>query len=124
MSTLGPRGLGVLSIAGIAGICLGALGWTQRGIGQVTASPTASASSAYQVWPGPPTPNARLAMSGLLLKVTSQANGITVIATQDGQKISSVSHFYPRGAKVYVLHSNRGDDDGLVVTNAQGQVLP
>jgi hypothetical protein len=46
----------------------------------------------------------------------------------------SVSHFYPGGAKVYALDSNLGDDtggdtdynntdDGLVVTNAQGQVL-
>ena len=48
--------------------------------------------------------------------------------------MASVSHFYPGGAKVYILDSDLGDDagpntdyndtdDGLIVTNALGQVL-
>jgi hypothetical protein len=161
--------LTVLSVAGVAGLAFGILGWTQRGTGLVTplvsaspspaASPSASApvspsvsgsaspsaaagpalssepfaSYAYQVWPGPLSADARLAMAGFGLKVTRQANGITVTAVQDGEKMTSASHFYPGGAKVYVLDSNLGDeggsvdynvtDDGLVVTNAQGQVL-
>ncbi len=46
MSALGPRGVTVLSIAGIAGLCLAIIGWTQRGTGvvnpQVTATPATS----------------------------------------------------------------------------------
>lgn len=172
---LGPRALSVLAIAGIAGLFLGILGWTQRGTGLVTplitatssppaartvpASPSAPAkpstspsspspaaagpllksqqyaSYAYQVWPGPLTADGKLALSGFVLTVTRQATGITVNAIQDGQKMTAASHFYPGGAKVYVLDSNLGDDDGgsvdydetddgLVVTNAQGEVLP
>jgi hypothetical protein len=177
VSALGPRGFTVLSIAGVAGICLAVLGWTQRGTGLVSAlaapSPTPSASAsatagpasrasvaptaaasraasspaagpllstepyasfAYQVWPGPLTADGRLAMAGFVLNVTRQANGITVNAVQDGQKMTAASHFYPGGAKVYILDSNLGDeggsvdynltDDGLIVTNAQNQVLP
>ena len=168
MSVLGPRGMTVLTIAGVAGLAFGIMGWTQRGTGLVTplvtgspsaaaspsptpASPTASASSspsagagpalssepyasfAYRVWPGPLSADTRLAMAGFVLKVTRQANGITVNAVQDGTKMTGASHFYPGGAKVYVLDSSLGDeggsvdynttDDGLVVTNAQGQVL-
>lgn len=171
MSDLGPRGMTVLSIAGIAGVFLAVLGWSQRGNGVVlpavtapppaatspaspgaspTASPTASsapsaagpalssqpyASYAYLVWPKPLTADDKLAMSGFVLHVTRQAGGIAVQATQDGEHMTSVSHFYPGGAKVYILDSDLSDDgggnvdyndtdDGLVVTNAQGQVLP
>lgn len=74
-------------------------------------------------------------MTGFTLDVTRQAGGISVKAIQDGQAMTAASHFYPGGAKVYVLDSNLGDDgggnvdydesdDGLIVTNAQGQVLP
>jgi hypothetical protein len=175
LSAFGPRGLTVLSIAGIAGVCLAIVGWTQRGTGLVaplispppatatataspapTPAPTASASAttpspaaaagpllrtqpyasyAYQVWPGPLSADGKLALTGFSLTVTSQSGGITVKAIQDGTPMTSVSHFYAGGAKVYVLDSNLGDDgggnvdydesdDGLIVTNAQGQVLP
>jgi hypothetical protein len=179
LSALGPRGLSVVTIAGIVGVCLAIVGWTQRGTGLVaplisspptqsataaapptatatpsptatasptdTASPTAAAgpqlrtesyaSYAYQVWPGPLSADGKLALTGFSLTVTRQSGGITVKAIQDGTPMTSVSHFYANGAKVYVLDSNLGDDgggnvdydesdDGLVVTNAQGQVLP
>jgi hypothetical protein len=163
----------VLSIAGIAGLSLGILGWTQRGTGLVAplvstsaspssanspsagASPSAAtsgsaspsvaagpalssqpyASFAYQVWPGPLTATAKITLTGWKLTVTRQAGGIAVKAAQDGQAMTGASHFFPGGAKVYVLDSTLGDDaggnvdynqtdDGLVVTNAQGQVLP
>jgi hypothetical protein len=168
VSALGPRGVTVLSIAGIAGLCLAIIGWTQRGTGvvnpQVTASPTATpsptassasvssatvssaaasgprlssqpyASYAYQVWPGPLNADDKLALTGFSLTVTRQAAGIAVKAIRDGTPMAAVSHFYPGGARVYVLDSNLGDDDGgnvdydesddgLVMTNAQGQVL-
>ena len=93
------------------------------------------ASYAYQVWPGPLSADGKLALTGFSLTVTRQSGGITVKAIQDGTPMTSVSHFYAAGAKVYVLDSNLGDDgggnvdydesdDGLVVTNARGQVLP
>jgi hypothetical protein len=88
------------------------------------------ASFAYQVWPGPVSANGKLAMSRWKLTVTRQAGGIAVQAAEDGQSMASVSHFYPGGAKVYILDSNLSADapgatnEGLEVTNAQGQVLP
>jgi hypothetical protein len=42
---VGPRGLTVLSIAGIAGLLFGVVGWKQRGIYTVTAPPVAATSS-------------------------------------------------------------------------------
>lgn len=162
---MGPRGLTVLSIAGIAGLLFGVVGWKQRGIYTVTAPPVAATSSpaaasspsataaatvpasdaadagpllssmpyasfAYLVWPGPVSADGKLAMSRWKLTVTRQAGGITVQAAEDGQSMASVSHFYPGGAKVYILDSDLsanaagGTNEGLEVTNTQGQVLP
>ena len=152
---MGPRGLTVLSIAGIAGLLFGVVGWKQRGIDTVTAPPVAATSSpaatvpasaaaaagpllssmpyasfAYLVWPGPVSADGRLAMSRWKLTVTRQPGGITVQAAEDGQSMTSVSGFYPGGAKVYILDSDLGanapgtTNEGLEVTNTQGQVLP
>ena len=160
---MGPRGLTVLSIAGIAGLLFGVVGWKQGGLNPVaapsvpassssapaaTSSPSANATApvsagagpllssmpyasfAYLVWPGPVSANGKLAMSRWKVTVTKQAGGIAVQAAEDGQSMASVSHFYPGGAKVYILDSNlRANapgttDEGLEVTNAQGQVLP
>jgi hypothetical protein len=161
---VGPRGLTVLSIAGIAGLLFGVVGWKQRGVDLVAApsvpassssapaasSPSATAtvpvsaaaaagpllssmpyaSFAYLVWPGPVSADGKLAMSRWKLTVTRQAGGIAVQAAEDGQSMASVSHFYPGGAKVYILDSDLSADtpgttnEGLEVTNAQGQVLP
>ena len=163
---MGPRGLTVLSIAGIAGLLFGVVGWKQGGIDTVTAPPVAATSSpaaasspsatvppsavpasaaaaagpllssmpyasfAYLVWPGPVSADGKLAMSRWKLTVTRQAGGITVQAAEDGQSMASVSRFYPGGAKVYILDSDLGADaagntnEGLEVTNTQGQVLP
>jgi hypothetical protein len=88
------------------------------------------ASFAYEVWPGPVSASGKIALSRWTLAVTRQAGGITVTAAHDGQAMTSVSHFYPGGAKVYILDSDLSNnasgstDEGLEVTNAQGQVLP
>ena len=88
------------------------------------------ASFAYLVWPGPVSADGKLALSRWKLTVTRQSDGLTVQAAEDGQSMASVSHFYPGGAKVYILDSNLSNnapgttDEGLEVTNAQGQVLP
>jgi hypothetical protein len=155
---VGPRGLSVLSIAGVAGLLFGVVGWKQAGIDTAaaaqapvgTSSPSAAATVpasaaaaagpllssmpyapfAYLVWPGPVSANGKLAMSRWKLTVTRQAGGITVQAAEDGQSMASVSHFYPGGAKVYILDSDLGanapgtTNEGLEVTNTQGQVLP
>lgn len=157
---MGPRGLTVLSIAGIAGLLFGVVGWKQAGVdtaaatssGVGTSSPSATATAtvpasaaagagpllssmpyapfAYLVWPGPVSANGKLAMSRWKLTVTRQTGGITVQAAEDGHSMASVSHFYPGGAKVYILDSDLGanapgnTNEGLEVTNTQGQVLP
>ena len=153
---MGPRGLSVLSIAGAAGLLFGVVGWKQAGIDTAaaaqapvgTSSPSAAATVpaaaaagpllssmpyapfAYLVWPGPVSADGKLAMSRWKLTVTRQAGGIAVQAAEDGQSMASVSHFYPGGAKVYILDSDLSasspgaTDEGLEVTNAQGQVLP
>ena len=155
---MGPRGLTVLSIAGIAGLLFGVVGWKQAGIDTAaasaapagTSSPSAAATVpasaaaaagpllssmpyapfAYLVWPGPVSVNGKLAMSRWKLTVTRQTGGITVQAAEDGHSMASVSHFYPGGAKVYILDSDLGasapgtTNEGLEVTNTQGQVLP
>jgi hypothetical protein len=155
---VGPRGLTVLSIAGVAGLLFGVVGWKQAGVDTAAASsapagassPSAAATVpasaaagagpllssmpyapfAYLVWPGPVSANGKLAMSRWKLTVTRQAGGITVQAAEDGQSMASVSHFYPGGAKVYILDSDLGanapgtTNEGLEVTNTQGQVLP
>jgi hypothetical protein len=157
MSTLGPRGIALLSVTGIAGVILAVLGWSQRGTGLIagqsgaplpSAAPGASgppgagpalrsepyASYTYQVWPGPLSANGRQAIAGFTLAVASRGGGIALRADQNGQAMRSASHFYPGGAKVYAIDSTLGDeggntdydtaDDGLVVTNSRGQVLP
>jgi hypothetical protein len=155
---VGPRGLSVLSIAGVAGLLFGVVGWKQAGIDTAaaaaapvrTSSPSAAATVpasaaaaagpllssmpyapfAYLVWPGPISANGKLAMSRWKLTVTRQTGGITVQAAEDGHSMASVSHFYPGGAKVYILDSDLGanapgtTNEGLEVTNTQGQVLP
>jgi hypothetical protein len=157
---VGPRGLAVLSVAGVAGVVLGLHGWSQRPtylaapvtaapviVPAASASPSASAnraatstaagpqlssmpyaSFAYQVWPAPISADGKRALSGWTLTVTPRHGGILVKAALNGQAMSSVSHFYPGGAKVYILDSALGQStetsEGLEVTNAQGQVLP
>jgi hypothetical protein len=176
---VGPRGLAVLIIAGLAGASLAVVGWSQRDTGLVasgagglggsaparpapassprasgpaaragatsSATPSASGSAgpllssepyaqfAYLVWPGNPSTAARQAMSGLSISVSRQAGGISVRAGVTGQPPPS-AQFFANGARVYVIESSLGDDsagvdynlgdDGLVVTDGQGRIVP
>ena len=91
------------------------------------------AGFAFLVWPGTPSLTAQLAMTGLIVSVTRQAGGITVRAGVSGQPLPT-ARFYAGGGKVYILESNLGDDssnldynlgdDGLIVTNLQGRIVP
>lgn len=136
---MGPRGIALLSVTGVAGVILAVHGWSQRGTGLIAGQPqpgtppsaTASASGppgaagptlssepyasyAYQVWPGPLNANEEQAMAGFTLMVTRRGDGIALKATNDGAAVRSASRFYPSGAKVYVIDSTLGDEGGSV----------
>jgi hypothetical protein len=85
------------------------------------------------VWPGAPGAAAQAALIGLSVKVRRQGSGIMVTAGANGQP-SAAPRFYYGGARVYVVEGSLGDDSGnsdyslgddaLVVTDAQGRILP
>lgn len=110
-----------------------------------TSGPSGSASSpgpllssepyaqyAFQVWPGTQTADAKAALTGLSVTVHSQAGGISVTASVNGQP-GGAPHTYPGGVRVYIVEASMGDDsgasdynlgdDGLVVTDAQGRIV-
>jgi hypothetical protein len=90
------------------------------------------AQYAFQVWPGTPTAAARAALTGLSVTVRSQAGGLSVTASANGQP-AGTPHLYRGGARVYVVEASMGDDsgasdynlgdDGLIVTDAQGRIV-
>ncbi|HET7015734.1 MAG TPA: hypothetical protein VFI65_17575 [Streptosporangiaceae bacterium] len=90
------------------------------------------AQYSFEVWPGPPSPAAKAAMTGLTIKVTRTAQGIQVVAGVVGQT-PNPAQLYPGGTKVYVVEAAMGDDsnnadynlgdDGVIVTNAAGRIL-
>ncbi len=90
------------------------------------------ASYAFQVWPGPLSPAAKAAETGLVIKAQRRGAGIMVAAGAAGQPAPS-PRFYPAGARVYVIEAALGDDsgnsdynlgdDGLVVTDSLGRIL-
>lgn len=90
------------------------------------------ANVAYQVWPGPISSAAKLALTGLHVSVRQQGTGLSVTAGVNGQP-ASAPHLYLGGTRVYVVEAALGDDsgggdynlgdDGLVVTNAQGRII-
>jgi hypothetical protein len=87
----------------------------------------------FRVWPGTPGAAAQAALTGLTVKVLRQGSGISVTAGVIGQP-SGAPSFYAHGAVVYVVEASLGDDsgntdynlgdDGLVVTDTQGRILP
>ena len=91
------------------------------------------AQYAFQVWPGAPSAAARAALTGLSVTVHSEAGGLSVSASVNGQS-AGAPHVYRNGVRVYIVEASMGDDsgssdynlgdDGLVVTDAQGRILP
>jgi hypothetical protein len=87
---------------------------------------------AFRVWPGTPSAAGRAALTGLSIAVHRQGSGLSVTAGVSGQH-TPAPRFFPQGARVYVIEASLGDDsgnsdyslgdDGLVVTNAQGEIL-
>jgi hypothetical protein len=90
------------------------------------------ASFAFQVWPGPPSQAARLALTGLRVSVHDTGTGILVSAGIAGQPLPA-GRLYPAGTRVYIVESSLGDDssstdynlgdDGLVVTDGHGRIV-
>jgi hypothetical protein len=91
------------------------------------------ASAAFRVWPGPLSSAARLALTGLHLSVHRDGTALAVTAGVNGQP-AGPRRLFPGGARVYVIEASLGDDsgnadyslgdDGLVVTNFQGRIVP
>jgi hypothetical protein len=91
------------------------------------------ASYAFLVWPGSRSAAAQTAMTGLSISVRPTSTGLAVQAGVRGQP-QGPARSYPRGARVYVIEASPGDeagtvvydlgDDGLVVTDAQGRIVP
>ena len=90
------------------------------------------ASYSFQVWPGKPSQAARTALTGLSVTVHRQGTGISVVAGVIGQA-AGAPHYYPTGARVYVIEASLGDesgntdynlgDDGIIVTDAHGRIV-
>lgn len=90
------------------------------------------ASYAFQVWPGSPSAAASSALTGLSISVHRTGSGLSVVAGVAGQP-SPAAHFYPGGARVYVIEASMGDDsgnsdynlgdDGLAVTDSKGRII-
>jgi hypothetical protein len=91
------------------------------------------ASYAFQVWPGTLSTAAKQALTGLTVSVRRQSAGLSVTAGVVGQASAS-PHVYRAGARVYVVEASMGDDsgnsdynmgdDGLVVTDSAGRIVP
>jgi hypothetical protein len=90
------------------------------------------AQYAYVIWPGKPGPAAQAALAGLTINVRRQGTGVSVVAGVTGQQ-ASAPHYYPLGARVYVIEASLGDDsgnsdynlgdDGIIVTDADGRIV-
>lgn len=90
------------------------------------------AAYSYQVWPGPPSPARRAALTGLSVSARRRGSGISVTADVTGQP-AAAPRYCPLGARVYVVEVTLSDDSGntdynlgddtLIVTDAQGRIL-
>jgi hypothetical protein len=161
LAGIGPRGTLVLALAGVLGVALAVHGWNARHTSPVlgsigrggapsspavraTPSPTATSSPgpllssqpfaqyAFAIWPGKPGPAAQSAQAGLTINVRRQGTGLSVVAGVTGRQ-ASAPHYYPLGARVYVVEASMGDDsgnsdynlgdDGVIVTDARGRIV-
>jgi hypothetical protein len=97
----------------------------------LTSQPFAQYS--FVIWPGAQSTAAKTALTGLSFSVRQQPAGLSITAAVNGQK-AGPAQFYPKGARVYVVEATMGDDsgnadynvgdDGIVVTDASGRIVP
>jgi hypothetical protein len=96
-------------------------------------SSTQYASYAYRLYPGQPSPQARLATAGFHIEVTPGPSTIKVTVSGAGVTNGSQTLTYPANDRVYFIEASFGDDssnaeynlgdDGLVVTDASGRIV-
>ncbi len=97
-------------------------------------SSTQYASSAYQVYPGQESSQARLATAGFDVHVTPASGGtITVSVSATGSTQGAQTSTYPATDHVYFIEASFGDDsgnseynygdDGISVTDASGRIV-
>ena len=96
-------------------------------------SSTQYAPYAYQLYPGPQSPEARLATAGFSVRVTPVGGTITVSVSATGTTQGAQTTTYPASDHVYFIEATFGDDsgnseynygdDGIVVTDSKGHLV-
>lgn len=96
-------------------------------------SSTAYASYAYQIYPGSPSANAKLALAGFSYKLRPQGSSVRFTLNVLGGSQAPMNKTYPASDHIYFVEANFGDDaqsteynfgdDGVVVTDATGHVV-
>jgi hypothetical protein len=95
-------------------------------------SSTQYAPYAFEIYPGAPSAQARLATTGFHINVTSGTTKITVHVTVSGSSAAQNTS-YALGDRVYFVETTLGDDsgdsdynlgdDGIVVTDPNGRIV-
>lgn len=96
-------------------------------------SSTQYASLAYQLYPGPLTAKAKVAITGFNVQVKVSGNNELVSVSIPGSSSPPQTSTFPKGDSVYFIEATLGDDsgnsdysagdDGIVVTNPQGRIV-
>lgn len=91
------------------------------------------AKSAYLVYPGPVSAQAKLALAGFTFQVTRRTAGAMTVVLHGPRSGPRLDRTYPSTDKVYVVELATGDDangsdynssdDGFVVTDGAGHVV-
>lgn len=96
-------------------------------------SSTAYASYSYQLYPGSPSSNAKLALAGFSFSVHPNGSSVRFTLNVLGGSQAPITKTYPSSDHIYFVEANFGDDaqtaeynfgdDGVVVTDATGHVV-
>ncbi len=96
-------------------------------------SSTQYAPYAFQVYPGPVSQQARVAMAGFSVSVHSSGASETVSISAAGSTGTAQQSSYPAGDRVYFVETSLGDDsnaadynggdDGIIVTSSDGRIV-
>src|SRR5579875_2426907 len=104
----------------------------QQKLGPLLSS-TPYAQFAYQVYPGPRSAQAQLALAGFNVVVKRSGGHIVLSVSASGSSGPPQVSTYPAGDRVYFIEASFGDDSGnaeynfgddaLLVTNSQGRIV-
>ncbi len=97
-------------------------------------SSTAYASYTYQLYPGSPSTQARLALAGFSYTAHRSGSSVAFTLFISGGGQAPVKNTYPASDHIYFVEANLGDDsgsaeynfgdDGLIATDSTGHVVP